>query len=58
MLEKWRYRAEKFILEQRQKELERAIRRYPSSPNYCSRKSELTEIDEKLNKLKEEYISS
>lgn len=58
MIEKWRYRAEKFILEQRKKELERAILRYPSSAHYCSRKSELTEIEDKLNKLEEEYVSS
>lgn len=58
MLEKWRYRAEKFILEQRKKELERSILRYPSSPNYCSRKDELKEIDDKLKVLEEEHLSS
>lgn len=52
-MEVWYKRARKFILEQRQKELQRSIERYPGSDYFPARKKELEEIETELAELDE-----
>lgn len=53
IIPKWYRRARRFILEQRQVELEKAIARYPNSERYAQRRNELAEIEAELNDLSE-----
>lgn len=52
MIENWYRHARTFILRQQQTQLKKAIGRYPDSPEYDRRVSELTDIEKELEELK------
>lgn len=56
MMQKWYIRARKFILEQRQAELKKAIGRYPNSDRYAVRVKELEEVEKDLSELEPESL--
>jgi hypothetical protein len=58
MVPKWYRRARRFILQQRQTELQKAIKRYPLSERYQMRCEELLSIETELKELEAELVSA
>lgn len=51
-------RAYKFVYEQRLEELKKAQRHWPNSDKFESRQAEISELEDKLEKLSQKLLSS